>query len=68
MLPTPPGLALKIRPNSAFWSPELSQFILLYEDVQQAAAQTMCCWNFQSTYEAGAKLAAQDRTALERGT
>jgi hypothetical protein len=70
MLPTPAGLEHEpIRPNSAFWSPELSQFILLYEDVRQAAApDDVLLEFFQSTYEAGAKLAQWDRTALERGT
>jgi len=69
MLPTPAGLAHEpIRPNSAFWSPELSQFILLYEDVRQAAApDDVLLEFFQSTYEAGATLAHWDRTALERG-
>jgi len=70
MLLTPAGLEHEpIRPNSAFWSPELSQFILLYEDVRQAAApDDVLLEFFQSTYEAGATLAHWDRTALERGT
>ena len=69
-LPTPAGLEQEpIRPRSAFWSPELSQHILLYEDVRQAAAPDDVVLEFlQSTYEAGAMLAHWDRTALERGT
>jgi hypothetical protein len=70
MLPTPAGLEREpIRPSSAFWSHELSQFILLYEDVRQAATPDDVLLEFlQSTYEAGATLAQWDRAALERGT
>jgi uncharacterized protein DUF5996 len=70
ILPTPAGLEQEpIRPSSAFWSPELSQFILLYEDVRQAATpDDVLLEFFQSTYEAGATLAHWDRAALERGT
>ena len=69
-LPTPAGLEREpIRPSRAFWSPELSEFILLYEDVRQAAAPDDMLLEFlQSTYEAGAKLAQWDRAALERVT
>jgi len=69
-LPTPAGLEREpIRPRSAFWSPELSQHILLYEDVRQAAAPDDVLLEFlQSTYEAGATLAHWDRAALERAT
>jgi hypothetical protein len=68
-LPTPEGLEREpIRPSSAFWSPELSQFILLYEDVRQAEAPDDVLLEFlQSTYEAGATLAHWDRTARWRG-
>ena len=68
MLPTPGDLErAPIRPRSAFWSPELSQHILLYEDVRQAAAPDDVVLEFlQSTYEAGATLAHWDCAALER--
>jgi len=40
---------------------------LLYEDVRQADAPDNVLLEFlQSTYEAGAKLAQWDRTALEK--
>src|SRR5215813_5714022 len=70
MLPTPAGLEREpIRPSSAFWSHELSQCILLYEDVRQAATPDDVLLEFlQSTYEAGATLAQWDRAALESGT
>jgi hypothetical protein len=69
-LPTPAGLEREpIRPSSAFWSPELSEFILLYEDVRQAATPDDVLLEFlHSTYEAGATLAHWDRAALERPT
>jgi hypothetical protein len=69
-LPTPAGLEREpIRPSSAFWSPELSAFILLYEDVRQADAPDTVVLEFlHSTYEAGATLAHWDRVALERAT
>ena len=68
-LPTPAGLErARIRPRSAFWSPELSQHILLYEDVRQAEAPDDVLLEFlHSTYAAGATLAHWDRAALERG-
>jgi hypothetical protein len=68
--PAPAGWEREpIRPRRAFYSPELSQFILLYEEVRQADAPDEVLLEFlQSTYEAGAKLAHWDRAALERTT
>jgi hypothetical protein len=66
--PEPPGLPqAAIRPASAFYNPETSGFVLLYEDVRQADSPDETLMDFlQSTYEAGANLAKWDRPSLER--
>lgn len=66
--PEPHGLDQKpIRPASAFYSSELSEFLLMYDDVRSADSPKQVLLEFlQSTYEAGAKLANWDRDALER--
>lgn len=66
--PEPPGLkTASIRPGSAFYSTDISEFILLYDDVRQAELPEHMLLDFlQSTYEAGANLAHWDREALER--
>ncbi|MCI0389285.1 MAG: DUF5996 family protein [Acidobacteria bacterium] len=68
--PAPPGLEREpIRPSRAFYSQEMSDFILLYDDLRQADSPDEMLLEFlQSTYEAGAKLANWDRAALERVT
>jgi hypothetical protein len=66
--PSPPGLSTAaIRPQEAFSSQELGEFLLLYEDVRSASSpeQTLLEF-FQSAYEAGATLGQWDREALER--
>lgn len=65
--PEPPGLAdVPIRPAAAFYHPELKEFILMYDDVRQAASPRAALLDFlQSTYEAAATLAHWDRAALE---
>jgi hypothetical protein len=66
--PEPPGLpTAAIRPQEAFYSRELGEFLLLYEDVRDAPSpeQALLAF-FQSTYEAGATLGKWDREALER--
>ena len=66
--PAPPGLAsAAIRPEEAFYSQGLGEFLLLYEDVRNAPSpeQALLAF-FQSTYEAGATLGQWDRQALER--
>jgi len=67
-LPEPPGLKeASICPGQAFYSPELSLFILRYDDVRNSGEPEKTLMDFlQSTYEAGAKLAHWDREALER--
>ena len=66
--PEPPGLKeAAIRPAGAFYSNELSEFLLMYEDVRLSASPEDALMEFlQSTYEAGANLANWDRAALER--
>ncbi len=67
--PEPPGLpTASIRPEEAFYSHELGEFFLLYEDVRNASSpeQALLAF-FQSVYEAGATLGQWDREALERG-
>ncbi len=67
--PAPPGLAEEtVKPAAAFWSKDLSEFILMYDDVRSTESpRAMLLDFFESTYAAGAKLAHWDRTALERG-
>lgn len=66
--PEPTGLKeAAIRPASAFYSQEMSEFLFMYEDVRKAASPEDALMEFlQSTYEAGADLAKWDRRALER--
>src|SRR5258706_3535250 len=66
--PEPPGLKeASIYPGQAFYSPELSLFILRYDDVRNSGEPEKTLMDFlQSTYEAGANLAQWDREALER--
>jgi hypothetical protein len=67
-LPEPPGLKeASICLGQAFYSPELSFFILRYDDVRNSGEPEKTLMDFlQSTYEAGANLAHWDREALER--
>jgi hypothetical protein len=66
--PEPPGLkTTTIRPAAAFYSQELGEFVLRYDDVRRASSPEQALLEFfQSTYEAGATLAKWDREALER--
>jgi Family of unknown function (DUF5996) len=66
--PEPAGLPqAPIRPASAFYNPPTGGFILPYDDVRQAENPDQVLMEFlQSTYDAGANLAAWDRAALER--
>jgi len=66
--PAPDGLGnAKIRPDKAYYSNELSEFLFLYDDVRNAADPNAVLMEFcQSTYEAGANLAHWDRASLER--
>jgi hypothetical protein len=78
--PEPAGLAQtvaegKILPAKAFYSAEMKEFFLLYDDVRTAGSDTstistspeQTLMDFcQTTYEAGANLAGWDRASLER--
>ena len=70
--PEPAGLADvvsqgKILPSQTFYSSEMKEFFLSYDDVRTSAAPEKALMDFcQTTYEAGANLAGWDRTALER--
>jgi hypothetical protein len=66
--PEPAGFSSEpIRPASAFYNKETGGFVLLYDDVRQAASPDETLLEFlQSTYEAGATLAKWDRASLER--
>jgi hypothetical protein len=66
--PAPEGLSsAKLRPQQAFWSNELSEYLMLYDDVRAASDPEAALMDFlQSTYEAGANLAQWDRPSLER--
>jgi hypothetical protein len=66
--PAPAGLGTEPpRPAAAHYNKELSEFLLLYDDVRAAESPREAVLEFcQSTYEAGAKLANWDRKELER--
>ena len=66
--PAPDGLSeAKLRPAEAFYSTDLSEYLLLYDDVRNAPDQDGALMDFlQSTYDAGADLAKWDRASLER--
>ena len=65
--PEPAGFrAVKVRPDAAFFSEALGEFILPYDAVRTAADPDKALLEFlQSTYEAAANYAKWDRDALE---
>jgi hypothetical protein len=66
--PEPAGFSkAHVSPARAFYSPDLREFILPYDEVRLAASPDETLLEFlQTTYEAAATLAAWDRAALER--
>ncbi|HJQ22400.1 MAG TPA: DUF5996 family protein [Blastocatellia bacterium] len=66
--PEPAGLgAAPVRPQQAFYSAAMKEFILLYKDMRQADSPEAALMEFlESTYEAGARLANWNRAELER--
>jgi len=66
--PEPPGLAATgIRPEAAYYSRELADFILPYDAVRSAPSPDDAVLQFyQSVYDAAADLARWDRAALDR--
>lgn len=66
--PEPEGFSkTPIKPASAFYSTDLGEFILPYDEVRNATSPENTLLDFlQTTYEAAANLAKWDRSALER--
>jgi len=65
--PEPAGYSTcRVRPESAFYHPQLHEFVLMYDEVRAAPRPSQWLLDFlQSSYEAGAELAHWDRQALE---
>jgi hypothetical protein len=65
--PEPPGFrTTKVKPDAAFFSEALGEFILPYDAVRTAAQPDQALLDFlQSTYQAAADAAKWDRDALE---
>ena len=54
-------------PASAYYQKQVSEFLLMYEDLRRSESPTATLLDFcRSTYEAGASLGNWDRKALER--
>jgi Family of unknown function (DUF5996) len=69
-VPEPEGFKeASVRPDKAFYSQEVGEFMLRYEDVRTSATpeQDLLAF-FQSTYNVGATLGHWDRENLERKT
>lgn len=66
--PVPPGCdAAPVKPEAAYYHPQMGEWILPYESVRTSADPHATLLEFfQSTYEAAADLAKWDRKALER--
>ena len=66
--PEPAGFAeARVKPAAAFYSGDLREFILPYDDVRLSTSPDETLLEFlQTTYEAAADLASWDRAALER--
>lgn len=65
--PEPAGLAAQhVRPESAFYHPDLKEFILMYDRVRNSPSPERMLMEFlQSSYQAAATLAGWDRDSLE---
>jgi hypothetical protein len=66
--PEPEGFsASSVRPSEAFYSRDLGEFVLPYDAVRQSPSPHETLLSFlESTYDSAARLAAWDRSALER--
>jgi hypothetical protein len=66
--PEPDGFAEQpVKPASAFYSQQLHEFLLMYDDIRRSPSPRQDLLDFlQSTYEAGANLGKWDRKELER--
>lgn len=57
----------KVAPSEAFYSPEMGEFFLKYEDVQKSADPGKTLFDFlQTTYEAAVNISNWDRPKLEK--
>jgi hypothetical protein len=57
----------RVAPSAAFYSKQVSEFFLMYDDVRLSDSPDDTLLQFlQTTYEAGANLAKWDRAVLER--
>jgi hypothetical protein len=67
IIPQPAGIEeAQVRPGGAKWNVQLSEFILMYDDVRRADSPEEALQEFlESTYDAGARLAKWDRATLE---
>src|SRR5262249_10150229 len=67
VVPPPSGIETQsIRPAAARWNPQLSEFLLIYDDVRRAENPEEALYAFlESTYEVGARLGNWDRASLE---
>jgi len=66
--PEPSGYPTSpVRPASAFYHPELKEFILMYDDVRRAPSPERTLLDFfESAFDAGANLANWDRAMVRR--
>ena len=56
-----------MKPEAAFYHPELGEYLLMYDDVRRAPMPKEILMQFlQTTYDAAATLGKWDRPALER--
>jgi hypothetical protein len=67
-VPEPTAFAQEnVRPEKAFYSKDLGEYLLMYNDVRNARSPSAALLDFmQSTYDAGATLGQWDRQTLER--
>jgi Family of unknown function (DUF5996) len=66
--PEPPGFGDRpVLPAKAYYSKQMSEFFLMYDDVRESPSPREAVLDFcQSTYEAGADLGKWDRANLEK--
>jgi hypothetical protein len=66
-VPQPVGLEEQpVRPPAAHWNSQLSEFLLMYDDVRHAESPEQFLYEFlETSYDAGARLANWDRSSLE---
>jgi len=66
-VPQPAGFEKAlVGPAAAGWNPQVSEYILMYDDVRRAASPEQALYEFlESTYQAGARAANWDRASLE---